>query len=338
MKILLFFLSNCFSIFSIANHQSGGKVQLLRTDITDANDPDFFMNSNPTFLLSATGWEAVSFKAIAIIVLVIVAFIFYYKLGTLKNHFKDLEDDVSKQTEGLRASNTILAKKNEEIYKQVSKIIAQQELILRQNFQLEYKAESLRRLNLSKDHLIATLISDLENPIVSLSEIAESLNEALPRLNKKEIGVFLNTIHGCSYDINSTLSNLVNWEQLQTRQRKHNPVDFYIGDVIKSNVISLTQELTQKQLQIDFQVDDDHKVIADQEMINVVFKNLLVCVLKTIEGKNILINSAETENKIVISVSYAASVATTEQCENILNSNVPNFSGVSLTGPFRPWF
>jgi CheY-like chemotaxis protein/AraC-like DNA-binding protein len=323
MKIpVYFFISICISISSKSNE----------INFYTAIDTEKYCDIDILFLV-ATIWQMFSLKGVVILTLGAIAFFFYYKLGTLKNHFKDLEDDFTRQTEGLRSANTILAKKNDEIYKQVSKIIIRQEQVLKQNFQLEYKAESLRRLNISKDHLIATLISDLENPVVSLAEIAESLNETLPRLDKKEISVFLNTIHGCSHDINATLSNLVNWDQLQTKYKKYNPSDFYIGDLIKSNVVLLTQELSQKRLQIDFQVDDDHKIVADQSMMNIVIRNLLVSAIKTAVNESIVIESAQTENKIVICISHSASAATMVQCEHLLHNNAPFFSSVNIGGP-----
>src|SRR5689334_2079701 len=119
MKNLLIFLSDYFHLFTVAPSRHSDLVDFFSATKVSAIDPDLFIN--------VIIWEVISFKTIVIAVLATVSFIFYYKLSTLKNHFRDLEDDVSKQTEGLRVSNTILAKKNEEIYRQVSKIIAQQE-------------------------------------------------------------------------------------------------------------------------------------------------------------------------------------------------------------------
>jgi AraC-like DNA-binding protein/signal transduction histidine kinase len=298
-----------------------------------ANDANQFTGRYEHNYIVTLLWRAFWLKLfIATLVLGSILVLFYLRLNALKRHCVFLEEDVARQTEGLRAANSILMHKHDEMYKQVSKVITQQEQIIKHNFQLEFKADSLRKLGISKDHLIATLIDDLENPVISLAEIADALKEALPRLSKSDMNGFIKTIHACSADIHSTLLNLTNWNQIQSKDIAYRPADFYVSEVIKSIAVSITKQLGQKQFQIDFQVEDDHIIFADYGMINTIFRNLLVNCIKSTENGIVTVTSAETEKQIIVSISCDANKETINQCINVLQDN-SQFTNVKFGGP-----
>jgi CheY-like chemotaxis protein/signal transduction histidine kinase len=327
-------LSLLRSAYRLALSSSNNHRQVQENAVGEANANDAGLHNDryESNYVAALLWKAFWLKVfIAVLALSVVLLLFYLRLNALKRHCIFLEEDVARQTEGLRSANSILIHKHDEIYKQVSRVIAQQEQILKQNFQLEYRAESLRKLSISKDHLIATLINDLENPVISLSEIAESLKEALPRLSKSEMSSFFKIIHSCSADIHLTLTNLINWNQLQNKDITYRPSDFCIGDVIKDNVVLITKQLTQKEFKIDFQVDDHHKIVADFEMMNAVFRNILTNCIKISSDGIVTIKSAATEKQIIVSMICATNQETIDHCTNILQDN-SHFTNIRFGG------
>lgn len=179
-----------------------------------------------------------------------------------------------------RKANEMLSEKNDEIAQQNGK---------------------LKEANEIKDKLFFILGHDLRGPLSSLksllgmvarNEVSEQEFKMLaPQLNQNVVG------------ISETLENLLQWSGSQLHGWQHEPVDFYLQPGIKK-VLNLFEGFAQrKNINIVNDVGSEVRVHADQNQIELVFRNLIHNAIKfTSEGGRIIISAAPNEEFVQIDV------------------------------------
>lgn len=186
-------------------------------------------------------------------------------------------------------TNKILASKNREL-----------ELT---NQRLSDSERSLKELNHTKDKFFSIIAHDLRNPFNPLLALTELLDNDYSDLSEKErIGFIKEIRHGAKklYDL---LENLLNWALSQTKQIKFNPVQIELNDIIENNIELLGINAEKKGISVKAGYNDKALVMADENMLNSIIRNLLNNAIKfSPEKSEINISIQESENHFTVEV------------------------------------
>jgi ligand-binding sensor domain-containing protein/signal transduction histidine kinase len=224
----------------VTNLEPGDYVIRVKASNNDGiyNDEDIRL----PITISPPFWKTSSFIVVLIIIIGIIIVSVYSYLIKLN-------------------TNKILSTKNEELE------LANQMLI--------DSEKSLKELNDTKDKFFSIIAHDLRNPFNPLLALTELLDNDYHETEEKErIGMIKEIRHGAKklYDL---LENLLNWALSQTRQIKFNPVELDITDLIENNIELLGINAEKKDISISGNYNSDYNVVADENMLNSIIRNLM---------------------------------------------------------------
>lgn len=176
-------------------------------------------------------------------------------------------------------------------------------VLIRQKQEIEQLADRLTELNATKDKFFFIIAHDLKNPfhtLISLSSVFLDQEIEIPEDTKKE---FLVKIAQTTRNTYALLENLLQWSRTQTNKIQYVPKKINLLDVVESNKSLLTSLAEDKQISFDIFVDQDITVIADRNMLESVFRNLMGNAVKFSYPKSrIVVKAEEVEENIVASV------------------------------------
>jgi signal transduction histidine kinase len=158
------------------------------------------------------------------------------------------------------------------------------------NLQLQQKNQELAQANTLKDKLFSIIGHDMRSPL-------QSLHALLGMTVRKEVSgeeflQFAPQLHQHVIGVNETLENLLLWSRAQLHGWKLEPITFSINSVLE-RVASLFQvAAAQKEIELTLSADHDLLVYADENQIELVFRNLVHNAIKfTPAGGQILIQA-----------------------------------------------
>lgn len=176
-------------------------------------------------------------------------------------------------------------------------------ILIRQKQEIEQLADKLTELNATKDKFFSIIAHDLKNPfhtLISLSSIFLDQEIDIPEDIKKE---FLVKIAQTTRSTYALLENLLQWSKTQTNRIQFVPEMINLSDVIEKNKIILNSIADDKQISFDIFIDPTIKVIADQNMLETVFRNLMGNAVKfSYPNSKIVVKAEEADGYVVTSV------------------------------------
>ena len=187
------------------------------------------------------------------------------------------------------------SKKNQQI--RLNKILNQK------NDEISIQRDHLDELNQTKDKLFSIMAHDLRGPIGSTYTFLELLTMRENDFTKKELLENLDLLKDSSKATFKLLENLLTWARAQRGEIVFNPLKSNLFNLVKSNIDLFASNAENKKIRIDNVLDPDLIFEFDQEMINIVIRNLISNAVKyTSAGGLITISSKEIDDSIVISI------------------------------------
>jgi two-component system, sensor histidine kinase and response regulator len=186
--------------------------------------------------------------------------------------------------------------------------------ISRQNLELQ-------RLNAEKDKFFSIIAHDLRGPIGAFKQSLELITGKtnLDDDKKNKLLEQLKTSAKTTYNL---LENLLNWAKSQAGQINIEPQRFFLKHAIQENIELLSQIASQKQISITAKVDDTCSVVADQDSINMVLRNLLSNAMKfTPNQGSISISAYEIGEMVEVVVQDNGVGMKKEIADNLFKSN-----------------
>ncbi len=283
-------------------------------------------------------WNSIWFK-IGILLSIILSLLLLYKIrvSNIKNKNKALEKEVSIRTLELSERNNDLIESNEEIkqqkeklelyneevVRQSDKILAQQEYILSQNKALEKVVEKLSISDETKNLFFTILAHDLKGPINAIGSLSELLINNISTLSESEILEFSQHIQKSASSTKELLYNLLDWARTQSHYLDYKPVDLNVSDLFIRNIMLLEQQFIQKNISINNSIDQQHCIVADNNMIDTIIRNLLSNAVKyTPENGTIAIDAIAKENEIELKIQDTGIGMTEEEINNLFKLEV----------------
>ncbi len=166
--------------------------------------------------------------------------------------------------------------------------------------------ESEKRLKeeiLTKDKFFNIIAHDLRSPFTALLGMTRMLNESFNEFTIDEVKESIRTIQSSSENIFSLLEDLLEWSRAQRSGVVYNPTNIMLYQIC-SRVISLNSDSAkQKGIVISCSIDEKQTIIADEDYVFTILRNLIVNAIKfTRKRGKIEILFKEDENSHYISV------------------------------------
>jgi len=146
--------------------------------------------------------------------------------------------------------------------------------------ELEEKNLLLDQANKSKDHLFSIISHDLKGPFGPLLGFLAYLDDnfdALSDANKKE---YIGILRTSADSIYLLLENLLLWSVSQSDRLPFNPEKLILFNQIEGVVSNFNQNLINKNIRVQIEVDQEISVFADRDMIHAILRNLISNAIK----------------------------------------------------------
>lgn len=171
--------------------------------------------------------------------------------------------------------------------------------LFRRNYDRE-KAKVEQR-DAEKGRLLSILSHDFRAPLILISQYLELLNDmTMPDKERVKIEQLLREMNGQTLDM---VTNLLYWSRSQLEGASVNITELPLNNVLV-NPIAIGQSLAeQKQINFTQQIDHEIMVVADNDMLQLVVRNLLQNAVKfTPAGGTINIEAIQNNNYCTINI------------------------------------
>ena len=169
---------------------------------------------------------------------------------------------------------------------------------------IHQQAEKLAESNATKDKFFSIIAHDLKNPFTSILGFSNLILGNKSKFSEEDIINFVTQISDSAKNTFKLLENLLTWSRSQTGKLEYYPIVLNINSII-CNSKSLIQYIAQgKNISIEFDVEKNIEVYADENMINTVIRNLLSNAVKyTHKGGKIVLKAVSQNNQLLIEIS-----------------------------------
>jgi two-component system sensor histidine kinase/response regulator len=169
------------------------------------------------------------------------------------------------------------------------------------NTELEESREEQRRLNGLKDRLLSIISHDVKHPINNLQSITDLILEG--KLSKSETEYVLKNLKNSASTTSQLLDNLLNWSagQLNTLTPSFQPISIKI--VIEKVLTHVEYKSIPKNINITLHLSPDHFVMADEQMLEIILRNLIINAIKFSKpGQQIQVRTSKNSHMLHIDV------------------------------------
>lgn len=199
-------------------------------------------------------------------------------------------------------------------------LLAQQRKIEEQNLVLENQSIQLKGMNETKNKLFSILGHDLRGPIAQVKSVMDMLLAG--HLEKEEFDELLHVLNKDIDSVNFTLNNTLKWSMAQMEGFNVNPSTFDLREVVDNSLQLLQGSFKEKKLAVFNQMESKVEVFADQDLIEVVVRNILNNAVKFSNSGDSVTIFSETDEKWTLWCVLDQGVGmTTEQINLILSDS-----------------
>lgn len=146
--------------------------------------------------------------------------------------------------------------------------------------QLQKYSEELQGLNATKDKFFSIIAHDLKSPFNSIMGLSEIIKNEAKHLDIATIEQFAGIINSTSTNTYRLLENLLDWARLQQSRMPFNPKPILLNKLVNEAIELMIEKANSKMIAIINYISNNLIVIADEEMLKTVFRNLISNALK----------------------------------------------------------
>lgn len=170
---------------------------------------------------------------------------------------------------------------------------------------MEKYNEELKAMINEKDKLFSIIAHDLRSPFTGLIGYSELLAEGGNNLSEAEKKEFANNLYKLSVNLYELVTKLLHWAQFQSGKMKYLPEKIVLNGFMKELIKNFEGNFKMKKIDISINIDENHFVYADKNMLVILFNNLISNAIKFSNMRGVIIISSELSSggkKIKISV------------------------------------
>jgi signal transduction histidine kinase len=215
--------------------------------------------------------------------------------------------------------------------KRISNTLNQQnEALTTQKQVIEVQAANLEMLSKVKDKLLTVIAHDLRTPLANLRNIADMFETDY--LSKEEVHWLMKDINPMVKSAELTLSNLLEWagSQIKGRSINSSQLDIFLLGVEMEQTFN--HALQKKNIEFVNQASPGRSVLADENHIKVVLRNLISNAIKFTDSNGcVTLKSDYEDSKVVISVQDNGKGMTQEETSRLFSTQT-HFSQRGTSG------
>ncbi|MBX3042100.1 MAG: PAS domain S-box protein [Candidatus Kapabacteria bacterium] len=196
--------------------------------------------------------------------------------------------------------------------------------LMKLNDNLIDSEQRLQRMNDEKDKFISIISHDLRSPFTGILGVMDGLVSYFDIYTKSEIKTGLELLRKNSYDLFNLMENLLTWARVNRGKIEVNLEQIPLFTIVKANIDLLSQNAQQKNIAILNHVSKNIYVVADENMLNTICRNLISNSIKfTQEGGEIIISSSTSleDDKVELWVKDNGIGMTKEVVDTIFHLN-----------------
>ena len=168
---------------------------------------------------------------------------------------------------------------------------------------IEKYTTKLKELNQTKDKFFSIIAHDLKSPFQGLLGYSQILKTEYETITEEEKLFFINGIGELSQSAFRLLENLLEWSRMQTGRIAFDPEVFLLNNELTATFFLLSQTASNKDIELQNNIDSDVSVYADKNMLATIIRNLISNSIKfTKQGGRITISSELDNNNVKITV------------------------------------
>jgi PAS domain S-box-containing protein len=160
--------------------------------------------------------------------------------------------------------------------------------------------ERLSKINAEKDKMFSIISHDLRGPFHGILGLTNILMDVNLQVSYQDIRTMSRNLHESATKIYELIENLLEWSRLQQGVVLFNPVLLNLAALIDKNINTLNGLALRKEINVINNISSSFNILADEEMVNIVIRNLLSNALKFSYRKgSISFSAAESENGFI---------------------------------------
>ncbi|WAC39580.1 sensor histidine kinase [Pedobacter sp. SL55] len=148
-----------------------------------------------------------------------------------------------------------------------------EESVNERTIQLSNTIIELEESNAVRNKLFSIIAHDLKSPLSSLTNILSLYN--MQALSTEELRMLLAENKKTIESINNTLNNLLHWAKGQMDGTVTEPTYFSLTKMLEEQLLLYAPLIKKKNIEVILDMIDQSEVIADQNQINLVIRNLI---------------------------------------------------------------
>jgi signal transduction histidine kinase len=195
----------------------------------------------------------------------------------------------------------------------------------------KFMNDQLRHLNEQKDKVLSIIGHDLRSPFNAVIGYAELLSDKSRTLEREQITEYAVNIAQSGRNANALLDSLLNWARFQWGNLVPEPSCFNVGEVIDHNLLLFNPNADVKNIDLQEYSNVNTNVIADQDMVDFVIRNLLNNAVKfTNSGGKISVDLSKVNDMAWVSINDTGTGIPADQINNLFeNENNRSTTGTA---------
>lgn len=177
-------------------------------------------------------------------------------------------------------------------FKDISDLMKVEEKIKEQNIEL-------LKVNNEKDKFFSILAHDLRSPLNGILGLTQIISNEIEELEPDQIKDMVGGMRKASLHLYELLENLLEWGNLQNNSLIFKPEKILVIDLIEEVVHSLGLMISNKSIKVQYEIENDIQIFADNKMIASVLRNLLSNAVKFSQRNNKVILKAITYKQTI---------------------------------------
>ncbi|MDA3816970.1 MAG: ATP-binding protein [Prolixibacteraceae bacterium] len=262
-------------------------------------------NESVDFIITPPWWATTLFRIFLIFLGASILYVvFQLRIYSIKRQKIKLQELVQLRTSQLHKKNSELEHKTDELNDVNIELIEHQGRLEKQAKELVKYNNQLDELNKSKDKFFSIIAHDLKNPFGTVLGFSNLLIDDESNYTANEQRQIIYNIHNSTQRIYDLLENLLIWSGSQLNKIEIKPIRYCINQQILKVFLLLEDYAMSKKIKLIFDdVNNEFFVLADESMIETVFRNLITNAIKFTPEKgviHVLVNRVKAVVKVSI--------------------------------------
>ena len=217
----------------------------------------------------------------------------------IQNKKLEIKSSIKEVNYLVRSFNNLV----EMLRKQFELVESKNKQLYQRNHELNLREVQLKQSNLVKDKFFSIIAHDMRGPIGGMLVFLESLNEDIDSMKKSELKEFTRAMLGSATQLANLMENLLQWSKSQMGMNRPEFRRVVLRESAEKSKALFANQLKEKEVDLSILIAHSHMAVADQNMIDFVFRNLISNAIKFTKPKgSIVVDSELTDSKVQVTI------------------------------------